>query len=359
MELETKPDFEMTLRRFEAWWQCQIIDRPPVSIGVKSNRRAALPPPKTYASLRDRWWDIEYILDHVEAWVMAGVYFADSFPAFMPNLGPEVCATVFGCELEFGEMTSWSIPVARSCPDILGIRPNLDNPYWNWIRRATDLSLQRGRGKWITAMPDLHMDGDALASLRDPQELCLDLADDIDAVRAACDYVTQSYGPMFDDIWSRLAAAGQPCTTWTAYLHAGRVYVTSCDFICMISPAMFQRTVLPSIQWEMEFLERNIFHLDGPGALKHLEALLAQPRLNGLQWVYGAGNGPAARWIDVYRKAQAAGKCIQLLAENIDDAKAVAEHLRPEGVWFCVGGQYSPDEAQEFLKWSEKWAAGR
>ena len=32
MKLETKPDFEKALERFEAWWQCEIIDRPVVNI---------------------------------------------------------------------------------------------------------------------------------------------------------------------------------------------------------------------------------------------------------------------------------------------------------------------------------------
>ncbi len=361
MELRDKPDFDKTLQRFEAWWHCQIIDRPPVSPWVKSDRpagRERKAPRRQYATLRERWMDIDYILDCHEAWLEGAMHLGDSFPAFMPNLGPEVCATVFGCELEFGQDTSWSIPAVGSCREISGIRPNLDNPYWNWIRRATDESLRRGRGRWITAMPDLHMDGDLLASLRDPQNLCLDLVDDPDSVRQACDYVTQHYPVIFDDIWGRIAAAGQPGTTWTAYLHSGRAYVTSCDFICMISPEMFQRTILPSIQWEMDWLERNIFHLDGPGALKHLDTLLAQPRLTGLQWIYGASRGPAAKWVDVYKKAQAAGKCIQLCGEGLEDTRKVAEQLRPEGVWLCPGGG-TRDEVQAFLDWAGRWAAGR
>jgi hypothetical protein len=143
-------------------------------------------------------------------------------------------------------------------------------------------------------------------------------------------------------------------------LHHGRTYVTNCDFICMISTRMFEDAVLPSILREMRYLDRNIFHLDGPGALRHLDTLLSLEELDGVQWVYGAGRGgAAARWIDVYRRIQSAGKCIQLLCEDLNDAKAVAEHVRPEGVWFCPGGTYSREEAEAFVAWAARWAAGK
>jgi len=359
VELAYKADFGEALRRLEAWWDCGIIDRPPVTVHVRPERRPRLPE-KSHPTLRDRWFDFEHRLDRFEASLEGAVFLAETFPKFDPGLGPEQCATVFGCELEFSETTSWSIPIAGSCREILEIRPNLDNAYWNNLRASTELSIERGGGRWITALPDLHTNGDLPAALRDPQELCLDLADDADSVRAACDHVTEAaYGLMYDDLWGRIEAAGQPCTTWAPFLHAGRAYVTSCDFICMISPEMFRRTILPSIVWEMRFLERNFFHLDGPGALQHLDDLLARPELDGLQWVYGTGSGPARNWIDLYRRVQAAGKCIQLCCDDIADARAVAEHLRPEGVWFCPGGAYSREEAEAFIRWSGAWAAGK
>jgi hypothetical protein len=359
VELQYQPDLDKVLERFEAWWQCELLDRPLVEIHVRRETQPELPT-KSHASLRDRWMDVEYNLDRFEASLEGAVLLAETVPIFIPSLGPEVCATVFGCELEFSEGTSWSIPVAGSCRQVMDIRPDLDNVYWQNLRAQADASIERGRGRWITGLPDLHTNGDLVAALRDPQDLCLELADDIDAVRAACDYVTDvSYERMYEDMWRRIEAAGQPCTTWTPALHAGPSYPVSCDLICMVSPHMFRRTILPSLVWEMRYLERSIFHLDGPDALRHLDDLLAQPELNGLQWVYGAGQGPARKWIDVYRRAQAAGKCLQILCENADDARALAEHLRPEGVWFCVGGSYRRDEAEAFVDWSARWAAGK
>ncbi len=268
MQLQRKPDFEKVLARFEAWWHCQIVDRPLASLNVKDDRKVNWPPQKKYATLRDRWFDLEQIvLCQVAAADAGGVGPEDdNFPMFYPNLGPEVVSTLFGCELEFGDHTSWSKPTCQNIRDVLKLKPNLDTPYWNAYRRATDLSLELGKGKWITGIPDLHTNGDLLASLRDPQNLAMDMIDDLEGVRLACEHVTDFYQLIYDDLYKRIAAAGQPATTWTNCLHQGRYYVSNCDFICMISPEQFQRTILPAIVRENEFVERNIFHLDGPGA---------------------------------------------------------------------------------------------
>jgi hypothetical protein len=357
MQLEHKPDFDKVLARFEAWWACELVDRPLVTMSVKPPKPGPALPVKKHATERERWFDVEYALDRLEASLPHRVFFAESYPAYMPNLGPEICSTLFGAELEFGPATTWSVPAARSCAEIVKMKPDFENPYWKAIRRATDLSLARGRGRWITGITDLHTNGDLPASLRDPQQFAVDLAEDLDAATAAVEHVTQFFPAIYDDLWARVRAAGQPSSTWAPALHAGRSYVTSCDFICMISPAMFQRAILPSIVREMRFLERNYFHLDGPGALRHLDALLALPELNGLQWIYGAGNGPARKWMEVYKRAQAAGKCLQIACEDLADAEAFVGELKPEGVWFTIGGAYSIDQAKSFVRKSERWAA--
>ncbi|KPK85362.1 MAG: hypothetical protein AMJ81_03725 [Phycisphaerae bacterium SM23_33] len=367
MELAAKPDYEECMDRVEAWWDCGIIDRPPVTIHVRPERPAHQIP-AAHESLRDRWLDAERAVARAEADAEAGVFLAETFPRYMPNLGPEICATCYGAELEFSENTSWSVPCAGRIRDVLDMHPDLDTPYWNVIRRMTELSAQRGAGRWITGVTDLHTNGDLLAALRDPQALALDYADDFAGVQAACRHVTPHAKLFFDDLYGRIAAArpgespaatGRPCCTWGLAVSRKTMYYVSCDFICMISPAMFADTILPAIEWEIAQLDRSIFHLDGPGTLQHLDALLAIPRLNAVQWVYGAGAGRAADWINVYRRVQAAGKGIEVIAADMDDARAVMENVRPEGAWLSVGGSYSRDQAAAVLHEVRRWAEGK
>ena len=137
-------------------------------------------------------------------------------------------------------------------------------------------------------------------------------------------------------------------------------YTISCDFICMISEAMFRQTILPSIEREIDYMQYSLFHLDGPGALRHLDTLLELPNLTGVQWIYGAGAGPAERWIDVYRRIQAAGKSLQIVGYyGLEEFKAVTPYLQCQGLWFWPMGSFKQPEAEDFIRWAARWAAGQ
>jgi hypothetical protein len=125
----------------------------------------------------------------------------------------------------------------------------------------------------------------------------------------------------------------------------------------MISKQTFDDIFLPGLAEECRHMEASIYHLDGPGALQHLDSLLDIKELNAVQWVYGAGQGPSSKWVDVYKRIQAGGKSLQLIADDLNDAKRVAEQIKPQGVWFTPGGSYTRAEAEDFLKWLARWAA--
>lgn len=358
MELTSKPGYEKTMQRYEAWWNCQIIDRPVINMTVPSGKQVNWPK-KEHATIRDRWFDLDYRIAQQHAAVDSRKWIADSIPSFHGNLGPEILATLYGAELEFTNDSSWSKPILHSSRDVLKLKPSLDTPYWQWERKWINASLEQGKSKWITGITDLHTHADLMAALREPQELLMDLMDDYDGVKQAIQHVTPLFDLVYDDQAKPIIAAGQPTVSWLTAPHFGRTCVLQADFICMISPQMFRDIFLPALVYEMEKLDCCIYHLDGPTALQHLDALLECPRLNAIQWVYGAGNGPAAKWIDVYKRIQAAGKGMEIICEGgIPDAIAVAEHLKPEGCLFNVWGS-NEDEANQFLARMEKWAAGK
>ena len=356
MELATQPDFPRTMQRFEAWWQCEVIDRPPVRMTAANNAPVAWPK-KKHNSQRERWFDLEYRLEEFAAFVQSRKWLADSFPHFMPNLGPEILATLYGAELEFTPDSSWSKPICHSSREVMKLKANLECPYWQWIRQATDLSIERGKGHWLTSVTDLHTHADLLAALREPQELLLELMDDYQGVKQAINYLAPLFDDVYDDQAKRIQRAGQPVTSWIATPHMGRGCVLQADFICMVSPEMFQDVFLPALQYEVNKLECSIFHLDGPNALQHLDALLECRGLSAIQWVHGAGNGTASRWIDVYQRIQAGGKAMEIVCDGIEDALQVAEHLKPQGCFFNVMGNYSEAQINEFLAQMSKWTA--
>ena len=146
-----------------------------------------------------------------------------------------------------------------------------------------------------------------------------------------------------------------PITSWTALVHDGKFYIPSNDFSCMISREMFEEFFLPGIAEECRFYERSIYHLDGPGALRHLDSILQINELDAVQWVPGAGNEGYARWVWVYQKIQRAGKALELRI-TLDELPLVFETLEPEGVWFShIKGISDRYTANEVIKRITAW----
>ncbi|NJL30682.1 MAG: hypothetical protein HC898_03090 [Phycisphaerales bacterium] len=351
--LETKPDFARTMERMEAWWHCQVIDRAVVQMYVKPTKPCTWPKGE-HETLRQRWMDVEFQARLALAEAVRRDYVADSFPMWMPNLGPEILATLYGVDLEFGDKTSWSKPILHDgsqWAEVVKIQPDFHNVYWQTIEQLMDCGLELGRGKYLVGVPDLHGSMDILAALREPQELCIDLLEYPQDVQAAGMHFSQGFVEAFNRCVQKLKAHGQPITTWLHILHEGPCYIPNCDFWCMLSPQVGRDMAAPMTRVEMQPMARSIYHLDGPDALRHLDTVLELPGLNGVQFICGAGKGPAAKWLDVYKRCLAAGKCVHIDAQGPEDAMMVLRALGPEGLKVNVGHAF-PDvaSAQAFVK---------
>ena len=94
-------------------------------------------------------------------------------------------------------------------------------------------------------------------------------------------------------------------------------------------------------------------HGDRPGALPHLNTLLAIEKLDAIQWVWGAGNEPASRWMDVFRHIQVAGKSIHASIEP-GELDTFMESLQPEGVLLATWAR-SAEEADALIARISRW----
>jgi hypothetical protein len=355
MPIEHIPDWEQRLARQDAFWAREIIDRPVVDIRIgKPSPDYPWPQEKEYPTLRDRWMDAERAAELALASAMNTEHLGDALPHAYPNLGPEVFSAFFGCELEFGEETSWSIPILEDWSQADRIQFSQDNVYWRKIIEITDAMLELGEGRFYTGITDMHPGGDAIAAFRDPARLNIDMVESPEQVKALLRRVTDTYLWVYDFFHEKLRSAGQAICTWAGIVSSRKWLVPSNDFSCMISPRMFQEIFLPSIAEECRHYEASLYHLDGPGALKHLEALLDIKELSAIQWVYGAGRGRSSDWLPVYRRCQAAGKGLQLHLD-LDEIDLFMENLRPEGLWIGVNGVADREQAEAVLKKIARW----
>ena len=350
-----KPDYEKSHERYMAFWEREIIDRPPVSIVLLKDKQVSMPP-KEYKSHRERWLDIDYRAEAAAIGLANFIYYADALPIVFPNMGPEIFSAWCGCGYEFGTSTAWSEPCVKDWEkDADKAVFNRQHPLFKLTVEFTQRLLEYGEGNFIVGLTDFHPGGDHLAALRDPAQLAIDLLENPEAVKAKLATSQKEYFEAYNIFYDMLREKGMPITSWLPLIYDGRYYIPSNDFSCMISRDMFIEFFIPGLIDEIRFYDRSIYHLDGPGALRHLDTLLDIPELDAVQWVCGAGNEGFARWVEVYRRIQNAGKCLNLDI-TLDELPLVFEALKPEGVWFSsISGIEDKETADRVIKRIEAW----
>lgn len=356
---ELKPDFMQALARYEAWWECAVIDRPLVCVSFPKPASERRPlPVSRHGTLRERWMDADYVADCADARLSNVVHFADALPVAYPNLGPEVFSALYGCELEFGESTVWSQPVLHDWSDaaLTKLTLDFDNIYFKALYRLTDALLERGCGRFIVGYTDLHGGGDAIAAFRDPQQLLLDTIENPGAVKRLCDRITRDFLRVYDIFHDKLSAAGMPSTSWCPATCKGKYHIPSNDFSCMIAAEAFEELFIPGIIRECQHMDRCLYHLDGPQALRYLDLLLDIPEIDAIQWVPTSGNNYWADSIEVYRRIQQRGKALQLHSVPVEDLPLLFTALKPEGVWISsVPGVSCLSEAESVVAAVARW----
>ena len=121
----------------------------------------------------------------------------------------------------------------------------------------------------------------------------------------------------------------------------------------MISAEAYDELILPFVEQQTEWVQRTIYHLDGPGAVRHLDSLLALDKLDGIQWVPGAGAPPPSEWISLLKRIQKAGKLIDISVEK-GEVKKLLRELNPEGLLMKTSCD-SPEEADKLIENVKKW----
>jgi hypothetical protein len=356
---DLKPGFHASFQRYQAFWDQTIVDRPLVAIELRpsSNELAAAVPRPVYASHEQRWLDIDQRVAE-DVWTVEHTrLLGDAMPIVWPNMGPEIFSAWCGAGYVFGESTTWSSPsITEWEQDAGNARLNWEHPLLRATIEYTDTLIERGRGHFIVGLTDFHPGGDHLAALRDPAQLALDLIESPEWVKQVVALATEEFFQAYDLFFDRLSAAGMPATSWIPLLADGKFYIPSNDFSALISPQMFEEFFLDGIRDECRFLDKSIYHLDGPDAVRHLDLLLEIPELDAVQFVPGAGNEDLARWMPVYQRIQAAGKSMQIVEATTANIDLLMDNLRPEGVFIShVAGVDDEESAAAVLRRFAGW----
>lgn len=356
MPLREIDDWEMRIRRQDAFWHKEILDRPVVCMEIPKQARPAADRGTT--RWEERWLDADFQAAEALAAVRNTEYLGDALPVAYPNLGPDFFPACFGGRLRFEETTSYIEPFLQDWDDLNPPDFPPAGIYFKKMEELYERFLRFGEGMYYTGWPDLHGGADCLVGFRGPMNFNFDVEDNKGIVKEVLEKITGIFLLTYDHYHQKLISRRQPVTGWPGIVSTVKWHVPSNDFSCMISTELFEELFLDGLIAEMRHMEANIYHLDGPGALRHLDLLLTIPELSAIQWVYGAGNGRASDHLSVYKKIQKAGKGIQIQEVFLDELGVILEELNPEGVWMKVYPA-DRDQAETVLRKIRKWGTKR
>jgi hypothetical protein len=356
-ELENMPGFERAMQRVDAWYEFEIIDRAPIrfmahNAFLESETDALY---QMTAEQRKNWWfDAELQVDNFIKSIDDRTFHAETFPVYFPNLGPDVYAGFYGAELEFGVVTSWSIPLVKDWDDIDKLSFDQNNIYFQKLEELTECALDRNEGRFMVGYTDLHPGLDCAAAWRDPQQLCIDMIDSPDQVQRLADLAIADFETIYNYFDEMLKLARQLSVSWMGIPSYGRMHIPSCDFSTMISPEFFNEFGMAILEREVKSMTHNIFHVDGKGVARHMDAILSVPEVHALQWVQGVGADlPIMQWMPFIKEIQEK-KMPVIVDLNKDELESFMDEMDPQGLFLWVATQ-DEEEELEILKRIEKW----
>lgn len=266
-----------------------------------------------WKDMDDKYQDPQRIVDRYRYFCQTHAFLGESFPNLNIDFGPGSLASYLGSEIGFKEDTVWF----NKCLDSWDGVPKLTfDPENKWFKKhlqlAKDCQALAGDDFYVD-MPDLMENIDVLASLRGAQDILFDLLDEPEMIGERIQEVTDIYYEYYDRFYDVIKdeEGGNAYTVFQIW-GPGRTVKLQCDFSAMMSPEDFRKYIQPSLRSQSENVDHVLYHLDGPAAIKHMDALMEIEGIDALQWTSGdAGpDGTLPDWDVIYDKAIAAGKSI-------------------------------------------------
>lgn len=330
-----KLNWEATKEKFRNYWNhkntgrplmCVIARKPeveqysdgtPVEGGyldqICQGKYYSMPAELKWTDMEDKYQNAQRIVDRYRYFCETHAFLGESFPNLNIDFGPGSLAAYLGSEIGFKEDTVWF----NKCLDSWDGVPKLDfDPDNKWFKKHIQLAKdcrELAGDDFYVDMPDLMENIDVLASLRGAQDILFDLLDEPEKIGERIQEVTDIYYEYYDRFYDIIKdeEGGNAYTVFQIW-GPGKTVKLQCDFSAMMSPEDFRKYIQPSLRRQSEKVDHVLYHLDGPAAIKHMDALMEIDGIDGLQWTSGdAGpDGTLPDWDVIYDKAIAAGKSI-------------------------------------------------
>jgi len=340
------------------WWTGEL-GRPliQVRLGGKDPRREA---PKVLPRVVSLGYD-EHVCpeDVVDAWdydLCSTEFLGDAIPFACPMYGSSAMAVFIGTRCDVSENTIWHHPWNEQDVRKMRIDYVLDHPSYIWIKQMYQAAADKWQGGAQLGITNLGGIYDILTMIMPPQKLIMEMIDNPEEVKRLAREAHEVWWQYFNELNGMLMRGNRAYADfWIPIMCDKPTFLLQSDFCCMVGLHMFDEFIKPELAASCAKMGGAMFHLDGPGALKHLDSLLEIPELKAIQWIPGAGAPDVTQWPEIFAKIRRAGKLIHLVGSGaMHDLDVVAEQLgSAEGLVYLAEGQIG--QKNQFCEWLAKY----
>ena len=347
-----KTNLEETKKHYDDWWNHKgIILNMWEHFQENVTPHADVPMPKPYKDLNQRWFDPVWRAEYLDWYVAHSCLKADILPVANTQLGPGSLAAILGGVFEGGEDTIWIHPNPIDCDDIV-FDPN--HPNWLLHKDLLQACKRKAQGHYYVGMPDLMEGLDVLAALKGADRVLMDTVMRPELVERQLQQINDVYFQVFDELYDIIREGDEMAFCYFSSWAPGKMTKLQSDISTMISVDDYRRFVLPFIHEQCRKIPYTLYHLDGVGAIRHLDALLEIDELNAIQWTPGVGQpqGGSPKWYDLYRRILDTGKSVMVCWVKPDELRPLLEAIGTDGVHIEMDfhNEQEVEEAMEIVE---------
>jgi len=355
-----KEDWGEVKKRWEAWWDFDMHDRPLICVTAQK-KDPGIPPELAGFQYEEtdferKWADIDYMIAKKLYDYYNIFYGGESVPVL--SYGASVGhALTLGCEPVFAKDTIWARPLpvkTETGCDYPEIYFDENNYWWRKYLETIEKTAAASKQRYFCSPKLGNHAGDNFAICRGSEALLFDLIENPEWVKKNLKYISDVIIQQIKEMFKLTALTGlEGSVNTVACWSPKKTHEFDTDFSYMISPGHFKEIFLPPLIETMGIVGHRIYHLDGVMAMRnHLDALLAVDELHAIQWVPGDGNWEPMQWIPVLQKIQAHKKSVWCFAPA-DAVIPVLKELEPNGLCICTGAA-AEDDAKRLIENVEK-----
>jgi len=312
--MKYKNNWNETKEKFTNWWAHKNTGRPlMVVVARKPGASEELPEELAYRTMEEKYRDAEHMVRRYRYFCENHEFLAESFPNMSADFGPGSVASYIGSDITFNEETVWFNEFVEDWTAIPPLVFYPENKWWKEHYALVKKARELAGDDFYIGIPDLMENIDVLASLRGAQDMIFDMIDEPEEVEERIRQVSNIYFEYYDRFYDLVKdSENGSCYTVFQIWGEGKTAKLQCDFSAMMSPTNFRDFIVQPLREQGAKINNVLYHLDGPDAIKHMDALMEIDEIDALQWTSGdhGPDGTLEDWYVIYDKARKAGKSL-------------------------------------------------